>query len=205
MKRFSWRLTILAAALAACTGIASAQTTNCSGLLAPGTYLNVTVPANTTCFLPRGGTVTVTNNVVVESGASLIMTLGDPPPLTFFVNGSLLGRDAATIDLEGVPPSKVTILGMVNLTGTTREVTLFDVSIGNILFIANSTGIFVRVAESNVGGSVLVRDNTTSQPILIEDNAIGGSLICLGNTPAPTSPLGPNTVGGGKAGQCASL
>ena len=135
MKRFSWRLTILAAALAACTDSASAQTTNCSGTLAPGTYLNVTVPANTTCVLLDSGIVTVTNNVVVESGATLafppsgIMTVTNnvvvesgaslilaTKHLAFFVNGSLLGRDAARIELEAQPdsPGKVNILGMVN-------------------------------------------------------------------------------------------
>ena len=115
MKRFSWRLTILAAALAACTGSASAQTTNCSGNLAPGTYLNLTVPANTTCFLPPVGTVTVTNNGVVESGASLLLVNS---LFSFSVNGSLLGRDAANIVLNGFI-AKVNILGMVNLIGTT--------------------------------------------------------------------------------------
>ena len=201
MKRFSWRLTILAAALAACTGSASAQTTNCSGNLAPGTYLNVTVPANTICFLPGDGTLTVTNNVVVESGASL--AVAGNVAATIFINGSLLGRDAANIALGSVPSGKVHILGMVNLTGTTREIDLVGVSIGNILFIANSTASIIDVFTNNVGGSVLVRDNTVSEEFGIQNNAIGGSLVCLGNTPAPGG--GTNTVGGGKAGQCASL
>jgi hypothetical protein len=89
MKRLSRRLTILAAALAACTGSASAQTTNCSGGLAPGTYANLNVPANTTCILPPFGTVTVTGNVEVESGASLLQF--SRGITTFVVNGSLKG------------------------------------------------------------------------------------------------------------------
>ena len=70
MKRLSLRLTILAAAFAACTGSASAQTTFCSTTLIPGTYTyqSLTVPANATCTLPFSGSVTVTNNVEMEMG-----------------------------------------------------------------------------------------------------------------------------------------
>jgi hypothetical protein len=69
MKRLSLRVTILAAAaFAACTGSASAQT--CSGTLASGTYTyqTLTVPAKATCTLPAIGSVTVTNNVEMEMG-----------------------------------------------------------------------------------------------------------------------------------------
>jgi hypothetical protein len=203
MKRLSWRLTILAAALAACIGSASAQTTNCSGILAPGTYANLNVPANTTCRV-EVGPVTVTGNVTVEKGASL---LEFSRFATFVVNGSLMGRDAASIQFDD-PSANVNILGSVHLTGTTGVLNLIHLSIGGTLFIANSTGSDIDVFDNNVGGSVLVRNNTISGPIIVQDNAIGGSLVCMGNTPAPTAPNPTqplNTVGGNKVGQCASL
>jgi hypothetical protein len=133
------RLTILAAALAACIGSASAQTAYvCTGFLPSSStpYLSVTVPAGATCNLPAFGTVSVTNNVEVESGASLFLEA--PLTLTFVVNGSLLGRNANTIDLV-VPSStsKVNIVGSVNLTGT-GAVAPRGISIGGTLLITNS-------------------------------------------------------------------
>ena len=86
MKRLSLRVTILAAAaFAACTGSASAQTTYCAGVLGASStpYLSLTVPANATCTLPFSGSVTVTNNVEVESGLEL-----SGGSVKFVVNGS---------------------------------------------------------------------------------------------------------------------
>jgi hypothetical protein len=207
VKRLSLRLTVLAAAFAACIGSASAQTALvCSGPLNPGTYLSVTVPAGATCNLSVSGTVTVTNNVELEKGASL---LHSTPALTFIVNGSLLARDASQIVLDGIPgQTTLNIIGSVHLTGITRSVGLGRVSIGGTLFITDSTVRFLDVFKSNVGGSVLVRDNNSPSlsSIVIADNGIGGSLVCSGNMPAPILfNLPPNTVGGNKVGQCSGL
>jgi hypothetical protein len=213
MKRLSLRLTILAAALAACTGSASAQTTYCAGVLGASStpYLSLTVPAGKTCTLPQGlGTVTVTNNVEVEKGASLILPLFPNVSVKFVVNGSLLGRDAATIQLLAIgvtANATVNIIGGVHLTGATGAVLLGRASIGGTLFVTNSTANSLVLRQNNVGGSVLVRDNKISAtPIIIEDNTIGGSLVCSGNNPAPTLLGGmPNTVGGNSVGQCSGL
>jgi hypothetical protein len=210
MKRLSSRPTILAAAFAACIGSASAQTAFvCYNTTLPTntTYLSVTVPANMTCTLPTFGTVTVTTNVEVEKGAALVLPVST---VTFVVHGSLLGRDAATIELLAIGVSmnaKVHIGANVNLTGTTNVALLGAISIGGTLFITNSTANGLVLRKNNVGGSVLVRDNKISAtPIIIEDNGIGGSLVCSGNTPAPTLLGGmPNTVGGNKVGQCSQL
>ena len=217
MKRLSWRLIILVVALAACAGSASAQTTNwghttnCSGTLAPGTYTDVIVPANAECVLPFRGTVTVTGNVKLESGASL----GVPGEFaeTFIVHGSLLGVDANRISINGLHPENVIIFGSVDLRGTTGQVVLGGMSIHGTLFITYSRGDLPFELFANVvGGNVVVLDNTTSSVcgqsscFVIQGNAIGGSLVCKGNTPAPTSPPDLlNTVGGNKVEQCASL
>lgn len=216
MKRLSSLITILAAALPACTGAARAQTTNCVGVLVPGTYANVNVPANATCNLPGFGTVTVTGNVTVQRAASLSLGLAQRgSSQTFLVNGSLLGVDAAVIELGTLgrggqlEHTTVNILGSVHLRGTTSRVSLVDVSIGGTLFIADSTGGIFDVFFNTIGGSVLVRDNAISggDPINIVDNTIGGSLVCTGNTPAPAPPTSqpPNSVGGNEVGQCAGL
>ena len=189
MKRLSWRLIILAVALAACAGSASAQTTNwghttnCSGTLAPGTYTDVIVPANAECVLPFRGTVTVTGNVKVESGASLLLppigivtvtgnvklesgaSLGVPGEFaeTFIVHGSLLGVDANRISINGLHPENVIIFGSVDLRGTTGQVVLGGMSIHGTLFITYSRGDLPFELFANVvGGNVVVLDNTTS-------------------------------------------
>jgi hypothetical protein len=130
--------------------------------------------------------------------------------VTFVVNGSLLGRDAATISLDAFADklAHVTIIGSVHLTGTTSQVDLDNVSIGGTLFVTDSTAKIV-LFKNHVGGSVLVRDNKNSgSDIVIEDNTIGGSLVCSGNMPAPlpiTDPNFLNTVGGNGVGQCSGL
>ena len=203
-----WTPCLLAAALAVCAGSANAETTECTGILAAGTYDNVNVPANTTCaFSDEGGTITVTGNLAVEAGASLLTTRKlHGIPTTYTVNGSLLGADAASIALSTVrTPIAINILGGVHLTGTTTEIALFGLSIGGVLSVADSSvGIF-NLSVNNVGGNVLVRDNTISQAFDIIGNVIGGSLVCQGDTPAPFPTAELNTVGGNKVGQCANL
>jgi 5'-nucleotidase len=198
MKRFSTRLFFVAASLAAGVGSASAQTTTCSGTLAAGTYANVDVPVNATCQLSIRDTVTVTGNVRVERGATLLV--GNA---TFVVNGSLIGVDAARIDINEFTGGTVNILGSVHLTGTTSDAELVRLSIGGTLSIANSTAD-ILVALNNVAGSVLLRGNIGGRFFFIHFNAIGGSLVCTDNTPPPDDEGQPNTVGG-NVGQCEGL
>ena len=215
MKRFSWRLSILAVALAASAGSASAHTTNCTGVLNTGTYDNVNVPAGKTCSLRFGTNVTVTGNVTVEAGASLEVPRGFGPPIFLVVYGSLLSTDAAAIVLfaGNIPPVNVSILGSVLLTGEksggTNEIAIIDAFIGGNLSIVDSnlsSGLF-EVSHNGVAGNVLVQNNTSGSTAVISNNAIGGSLVCVGNTPAPYTPPpnDKNTIGGNAVGQCAGF
>lgn len=77
-----------------------------------------------------------------------------------------------------------TVLGPVDVTGTTSSVTV----IGNRL-----------------GGPVSVTDNATSEPPVLSSNTVAGPLACSGNVPAPTDDGTPNTVTGPRTGQCAGL
>jgi 5'-nucleotidase len=201
IKQLSWRLSMLASVLAIGAGGAAAQTASCSGTLAPGSYDRVNVAAGASCTV--SGTVTVTGNVTVGTGASLSVV----SPAKFTVNSSLLGANAASIIIVPLPSGVSNILGSVSLTGTTKELVIENSFVGGTLSVANSNVTLIDLFSNNVGGNVLVQNNKTSGGVnsdIIQANTIGGSLVCSGNTPAPVNGGAPNTVGGSKAGQCSS-
>jgi hypothetical protein len=200
MRRLLWRLTVLAAAFAACAGSASAQTTNCVNGLHLGTYA---VPANTSCNL-TGSSYTITDNLTVESGASLQNLPNSAPPTSLIViNGSLIDVRATLVALSPVGPTGRISVANVHLTGTFQK-GLEELSIVGTVVIKDSTGP-VEVVSNTVGRSMLVRGKTTNAVFRIGDDVIGGSLVCQGNTPAPIDDGELNTVGGNKIGQCAGL
>jgi hypothetical protein len=205
IRQLSWRLSILAFMLAGGAGSAMAQTTSCTGTLAPGSYNAVNVPAAATCTVAGSGNVTVTGNLTVGSGASLL----DYGVATFTINSSLLAVGANTIYLVPQAPGAVNILGSVSVTGATNTVQITDSFIGGTLSVANSPiSAYIYFNGDNVAGSLLDRGNTT--PAFsnnIESNTIGASLVCSGNTPSGLPQDGglPNTVGGSKVGQCSGL
>jgi 5'-nucleotidase len=200
MKQLSWRILILAGALA--VGVASstaAQATDCTGTLAPGSYDTLTVPAGALCFI-SSGTVTVAGNVTVAKAGFL----GVGAPARFTVNGSLLAVDPTAISIVPQPMGAVNILGSISVTGTTDFVRIEEAFVAGALSVTNSSGEFVELFGDNAAGSVLIRNNETGQNV-ITGNTIGGSLVCSGNTPAPVDQGEPNTVGGNKVGQCSGL
>jgi hypothetical protein len=202
MKHLIWRVSILAGVLAAAAGGAAAQTTNCSGTLAPGGYDGVNVPAGATCTV-NSGNVDVTGNVTVGSGASLFVF----SPAKFTVNSSLLSAGARIVQLAPQPLGATNILGSVSLVGTIIVADVEHSFIGGTLSVANSNATSVVFLGNNVAGNVLVQNNKTSvgPNDFIASNTIGGSLVCSGNTPPPTDAGLPNTVGGSKVGQCGGL
>ena len=113
ITRLSWRLIVLVGALAAGAGGAAAQAASCSNApLPPGTYDSLTVPDGVTCKIIKG-TVIVTGNVIVGTGASLIVNGAD----NFIVFGSLSSVSAANIQIVG--RVSMNIFGNVSITGTT--------------------------------------------------------------------------------------
>jgi hypothetical protein len=193
----------LAGVLAAGTGIAAAQTTNCTGTLAPGSYAAVNVPAGKTCRA-NAGAVTVAGNLTVGKGVSLFAGTN----AEFTVNGSVLGVDACTIGIKALVGGATNILGNVSLTGTTCSVTIATSFIGGTVLITNSNAVGIGVEESNVAGSVILQNNKTGgfpDSDVIGGNVIGGSLACANNTPPPANLGSPNTVGGSKVAQCSGL
>jgi hypothetical protein len=205
IKQLSWRLPILAGVLAASAGSATAQTTNCSGALAPGSYTSVNVPAGQSCFVTASTLpVNVTGNVTVGTGATLVASPpAFPNPANFVVNGSLLSTGAATIEITAE-----NILGNVSVSGTTLGAFVTDSFIGGTLSVSNSKVVGMVFSRNNVGGSMLVQNNQCFNEAncdAVGANVIGGSLVCSGNSPPPVDIGGPNTVGGSKVAQCSGL
>jgi len=195
------RLFVLAGVLSAGAGSAIAQTTNCTGSLAPGNYAALNVPAGQTCSVSSGN-VSVSGNVTVRTGASLIVR----SPANFTINSSLLAVDASNVLILASPgEAPMNILGSVSVTGSTGVVTTQLSFIGGTLSAANSSGA-LNVFDDSVAGNVLVRNNQIGGfGIKIGGNAIGGSLVCTGNASAPINSGSPNAVGGNEVGQCSGL
>lgn len=227
IKQLSWRPSLFAGMLAASAGSAAAQTTTCSGTLAPGSYANVSVPAHATCTV-SSGTVNVTGDVTVGTGAALAVNAGTLDvtgnvtvgtgatlfvltPAKFIVNSSVrgVGTQAFTID---VAPGAASILGSLTLTGTTGSVAhaidIRNVFVGGSFSIANSnTPGSIDLIGNDVAGNLLLRNNTCgfANCNVVSANTVGGSLVCSGNITAPVDLGTANVVGGNKVGQCSTL
>jgi hypothetical protein len=77
MKKLYWTAgATFVVGLVFAAGPADAQTTACTGTLAAGSYVNVSVPKNQSCTIPTAPEVTVTGNVSVTSGAELTINIG---------------------------------------------------------------------------------------------------------------------------------
>ncbi|MGH7046208.1 MAG: hypothetical protein ACREE2_07440 [Stellaceae bacterium] len=204
IKQLSWRLLMVAGVMAAGAGSAVAQTTTCTSTLPAGDYAAVNVPAGASCFLATSGTVSVSGNVTVVSGASLT----DYGAAKFTVGSSLLAVGARVIYLVPATGGAVNILGSVSVTGDTNTVDIRDSFIGGTLSVANSKiSSYILLSANDVAANILNRGNTTPAPgdNDVNGNTLGGSLVCTGNSPAPQNGGVPNTVGGSKAGQCSGL
>jgi hypothetical protein len=196
-----WRLAVLTGALAAGVGSAAARAATCSGVLAPGNYDSLNVPAGIFCVV-NSGTVTVAGNVTVEPGANL----GVGSPAKLVVNGSLSAVGAIDIVIVPTPPGAVTILGSVSLTGTTDDVLIVGTFVGGTLSVTNSNVSAMHVESNNVAGNMLIQNNKTGTNADIDSNTIGGSLVCTANTLTLVIDGGsPITVGGAKVGQVKDL
>jgi hypothetical protein len=201
IKQGSWRLSILAGALAVAAG-GTAHATDCVGTLAPGSYDSLNVPATKACMI-TSGTVYVSGNVTVGSGASLFVR----SPANFTVNSSLLAVNPFDIVILPKPMGAANILGSVSVTGPHLiiEVTIEDSFIGGTLSVANlGVDHNITLSSNNVAGNMLVRNNS-SESLVIAGNTIGGSLVCSNNDKAPVNGGTANTVGGAEVGQCSGL
>ena len=193
-------LSILTIALMAVAGSAHAQTTPCSGNLAPGNYAAVDVPAGATCTINTGTVNVTTGGVTVGEGASFFVA--SPAASLVLTSGSLDSTNAKDIEVTAH------IHGHVNLDGTTGgDAIVTDSFIGGTLSVKNSQVVGIVLDRNTVGGSLIDENNQCSNEAgcnSVVSNTIGVNLVCTGNTPPPVISGTSNTVGGNQVGQCAA-
>jgi hypothetical protein len=204
---------ILTAAVAfALPATAAGNTTTCEGVLAPGTYQRVVVPAGATCF--SDGPVVIRSGLFVGPGATFVLGSEENPVPTGVISGGVHATNAASVQIHFT-----TINGGVDIHGGSGpfggpfEVTwntIEDSRINGAVTMEGYNGFWMGFIRNTVYGSVNLNGNVLVDPDGNEyvTNTIHGSLNCAGNSPAPQvgdSEGSPNTVTGQKTGQCAAL
>ena len=100
MKRSMWFLTLAVLAAVSLPAVAGAGTgtTTCSGILAPGTYQKVVVPAGATCFSDGG--VTVRGGLFIEAGATFVLGDEEHPGDNGTISGGVQATNAASVQIH---------------------------------------------------------------------------------------------------------
>jgi hypothetical protein len=176
---------LVTAGLTAPAALASGTDATCTSTLQPGTYQNVTVPAQATCTL-TGSDIIITGNVTVATGASL-SDINAP------IGGNLQADHAGTVFV-----SSASVGGNVQLTATSGANTLCSVPVGKDLVIQNSAAsssliIFpCNFSPVTVGGSLTVQNNAGK--VSVEFSTVAGNISVHNNTGG--GDLGNNSAGG---------
>jgi hypothetical protein len=200
------RLFAFAAALVVVTmfgGIlaAHAQNVSCSGNIGGGATEttisgDVTVPSGASCTLQF---VTVTGDVHVQQGGSLVVAAYDEPST---IGGNVEATNCVSALLEG----NVTIKGDLDITGCTGTTANGfqgpGIVIGGNFQCLNNAGP-CEVWLGRIAGDVRVQNNSGARSD-VSLNTIGGNLICQSNAAAPAHSRGYNWVSGDTEGQCGS-
>jgi hypothetical protein len=205
--------TLMATASMATPGLASAaSSTACDGVLAPGMYQRVVVPANAVCL--SDGPLTIRAGLFVEQGATLVFGSEENPVHTATISGGVHSMNAMSVQIHFS-----TINGGVDLRGGSGafggpfEVTwntIEDSRINGGVTENGYDGFWNGFIRNTVNGSVNLNGNVVADPDGNEvvTNTIHGNLNCVGNDPAPQvgdSEGSPNVVSGQKTGQCKGL
>jgi hypothetical protein len=196
--------------LAATAG--GAGITTCSGVLAPGTYQQVVVPAGAACF--SDGPVTIRNGLIIQSGATFVLGSEESAGSTGTISGGVQATDPASVQIHFA-----TINGGIDIQGGSGPFggpfgvtfnAIEDNQINGAVTIENYDGLWMGFIRNTVNGSVTLTDNGLADEDANEyvTNTIHGSLNCSGNLPAPQvgdSEGTLNQVTGQKTGQCSGL
>ena len=192
---------------------ASTDDQSCTGVVAGGTYENVTVPEGSTCTL-RG--VTVRGNVVALKNARLIVEDSR-------VGGNIQGKSAALVHVrggrlggdlqvdEGVSTGELgvsitggTVLEQGNIQimkMRTGQVVVSDAVLekGNLQLEENEVTNGLEVARNRVAQNLEVRKNRGGGAKVVRENTVGQKVECKEND----SPFvgGPNAASEAE-GQC---
>jgi hypothetical protein len=205
-------ITAVAAAALVAASTSTAAATTCTGMLEPGTYTRLVVPAGATCI--GAGNVTVTGNLTVGAGATFVLGAEDTPNLTSVITGSVQATNPQNLQIHFT-----TIGGRIESHGGSGPfggpfdvtwITIEDSLINGGVTIDGYNGFWMGFIRNHVNGTVNLNDN-----VLVDEdgneyvtNSINGNLRCSGNSPAPQ--VGDsegllNQVNGRKTGQCAAV
>ena len=184
----------------------------CDGVLAPGNYTHLVVPAGATCI--GEGNVDITGGVEIGEGATFALSSEDTPDATSTISGGVRATNAANVQIHFA-----TISGGVSIHGGAGPFggpfgvtfnTIEDSQISGGVTIDGYNGFWQGFIRNTVSGGVHFDNNVVTDPDGNEvvTNTIGGGLQCAGNVPAPQvgdSEGSPNNVRGGTKGQCAGF
>jgi hypothetical protein len=191
---------------------AAGNTTTCTGVLAPGTYNRVVVPADATCL--SDGFVVIRGGLYVGSGATFVLGSEENPVPTGVISGGVHATNAASVQIHFT-----TINGGVDIHGGSGPFgppfdvtwnTIEDSRINGGATIEGYNGFWMGFIRNTVYGSVNLNDNVLADPDGNEyvTNTIHGNLNCTGDSPKPQpgdSHGSPNKVTGRETGQCEGL
>ena len=198
-KRLSLGLALFTLVLMVAAGRVDAQTTTCTGNLAPGNYAAVDVPAGATCTINTGTVNVTTGGVTVGAGATFFVS--SPAASLVLTSGSLNSTNAKFIEVTAH------IHGSVNVDGTTGgDVIITDSFISGTLAVTNSSVVGIVLSRNTIGGSLMNLNNQCFNEggcNSVVSNTIGANLVCQGNGPPPVTGGTSNTVAGSLVGQCA--
>jgi hypothetical protein len=166
-----------------------------AGNIGPAASYRATVlpgssPACTTTLTGRQAWVTVTQGVTcltnaqvagavtVRAGASLVVRSST-------ISGTLVATGAQAVQVFGS-----TVSGAVQITGTTRDVTVAGNTFNGAVVLARNTQVSANERYSRLAGAY--------GPVLV-GNRVTGALACSGNSAKPSDFGAPNTVRGANA------
>jgi hypothetical protein len=215
--RLYLRLFVAIAAIAAAItfalpAIAAGNVTTCIGVLAPGTYNRVVVPADATCL--SDGPVVIQGGLFISPGATFVLGSEENAVPTGVISGGVHAANPASVQIHFT-----TINGGVDVNGGSGpfggpfEITwnaIEDNQINGGVTVEGYNGFWFGFIRNTVNGSVNLNGNTIFDPDGNEyvTNTINGNLNCARNAPPPQvgdSEGEPNHVSGQKTGQCAGL
>jgi len=202
----------IAAAFTTIPPAAGAGATECTDVLAPGTYQRVLVPAGAVCL--SDGPIRIRAGLWVGSGATFVLGSEESGWTTGTIGGGVHATDPASVQIHFA-----TINGGIDIHGGSGPFgPPFDVTWNAIednvihggVVIDGYDGFWFGFIRNHVDGTVKLRNNVLEDPDGNEyvTNTIHGSLQCAGNSPAPQvgdSGGLSNVVTGSKSGQCANV
>jgi hypothetical protein len=188
----------------------AAAATTCDGVLAPGSYGAVTVPAGGAC--QSDGPIDIRGGLWVQPGATFVLGTEESTN-TGTIRGGVHATDPGQLEIHFA-----TIKGGVDWHGGSGAfcgeecvffATIEDSDISGGVVVDGYDGFWMGFIRNHVRGAVTMTNNVS----LFDDdsneyvtNVIRGTLNCTGNSPAPhvgDSEGDPNVVTGAKTGQCA--